>query len=62
MLTLVLEKCIGGADFDAKQFSGNINPAKYESSSLSWCIPVFQSVSLISDGRTSSQHPGVHER
>lgn len=56
MLTQVLERCIGGADFDAKRFS------KYESSSLSWCIPVFQSVSLMSDGRTSPQHLEVHER
>ncbi|XP_057778024.1 protein virilizer homolog isoform X2 [Salvia miltiorrhiza] len=56
MLTQVLERCIGGANFDVKQFSGNINLAKFEFSVLSWCIPVFQSVSLISDGRTSLQH------
>ncbi|KAH6806170.1 hypothetical protein C2S51_031001 [Perilla frutescens var. frutescens] len=62
MLTKVLERCIGDANFDAKQFSGSINIAKYEFSLLSWSIPVFQSVTLISDGRTSLQHPGVHER
>lgn len=62
MLTEVLERCIGGANFDVKQFPGNINLAKYEFPVLSWCIPVFQCLSLISDGRTSLQYPGVHER
>lgn len=62
MLTKVLESCIGGANFDVKQLSGNINVAKYEFSLLSWCIPVFHSISLINDGRTSLQHHGVHER
>lgn len=62
MLTEVLKMCIGSVNSDVKQFSMNINLAKYEFSVLSWCIPVFQSISLISDGHTSLQHPGVHER
>ncbi|XP_042045920.1 protein virilizer homolog isoform X2 [Salvia splendens] len=62
MLTEVLERCTGGANFDVKQFPGNINLAKYEFPVLSWCIPVFQCLLLISDGRTSLQYPGVHER
>lgn len=61
MLTKVLERCIGAANSDVKQFSGNINLAKYEFSLLSLSIPVFQCISLISDGRASLQHPGVHD-
>ncbi|KAI3472075.1 hypothetical protein Pfo_029111 [Paulownia fortunei] len=62
MLTKVLEMCIGAANSDVKQFHENINLAKYEFSLLSWSIPVFQSISLISDGRASVQLPGVHDR
>ncbi|KAK6147294.1 hypothetical protein DH2020_018206 [Rehmannia glutinosa] len=59
MLTKVLEKCIGAANSDVKQFHEN---AKFEFSLLSWSIPVFQSISLISDGQASVQHSGVHDR
>ncbi|KAK6131594.1 hypothetical protein DH2020_034608 [Rehmannia glutinosa] len=59
MLTKVLEKCIGAANSDVKQFHEN---AKYEFSLLIWSIPVFQSISLISDGQASVQHSGVHDR
>ncbi|KAK4414757.1 protein virilizer [Sesamum alatum] len=62
MLTEVLERCTGAANSDVKQFSENINLAKYESSLISWCIPVFRSISLISDDCASFQHPGVQDR
>ncbi|XP_011094238.1 uncharacterized protein LOC105173993 isoform X2 [Sesamum indicum] len=62
MLTKVLEKCTGAANSDVKQFSENINLAKYESSLISWSTPVFQSISLISDDSAFFQHPGVQYR
>lgn len=62
MLTKVLERCIEAAGSDMKQFSENINLGKYEFSLLSWSIPVFQSISLISDGRVPFQHHVVQDR
>ncbi|KAL7137266.1 hypothetical protein ABFS83_10G080600 [Erythranthe nasuta] len=53
MLAEVLERCIGAA---------NTNLPKYDFSLLSWSIPVFQSISLISDGRVSFQHSGGRDR
>ncbi|KAG8376803.1 hypothetical protein BUALT_Bualt09G0101900 [Buddleja alternifolia] len=62
MLMKVLERCIGAANSYVKQFPGNIVLPKDEFSLLSWSIPVFQSISLISDDRPSIQHPGVYGR
>ncbi|KAL8527003.1 hypothetical protein ACS0TY_016029 [Phlomoides rotata] len=62
MLINVLERCIGAANGDVKQFSENANLAKYEFSLISWCIPVFKCISLIGDDRASLQPPGVHDR
>ncbi|KAL0338697.1 UNVERIFIED_CONTAM: protein virilizer [Sesamum angustifolium] len=62
MLTKVLERCTGAVNSDVKQFSENINIAKYESSLISWSTPVFRSISLISDDSAFFQHPGVQYR
>ncbi|KAL6507772.1 hypothetical protein OROGR_023967 [Orobanche gracilis] len=56
MLRKVLEKCIEAANYDVKQFHEN---TKYDFSLLSWSIPVFQSIALMSDGRAFVKHPGA---
>ncbi|KAL2534543.1 embryo defective [Abeliophyllum distichum] len=62
MLSKVLERCIGATNSDVKQFPENRNVAKDEFSLLSWCVPVFKSISLISDSRASVQCAGANGR
>ncbi|CAA3021769.1 Hypothetical predicted protein [Olea europaea subsp. europaea] len=62
MLMKVLERCISAAKSDVKQFPENRNVAKDEFSLLSWCVPVFKSISLISDSRASVQYAGANGR
>ncbi|KAK4482102.1 hypothetical protein RD792_011543 [Penstemon davidsonii] len=62
MLTKLLERCIKTTNSDMKQFPENMSIAKYELSLLSWCVPLFKSISLISDDRASIQNPGLHDR
>ncbi|XP_009631269.1 protein virilizer homolog isoform X1 [Nicotiana tomentosiformis] len=56
MLMKVLEKCSAAASLDAKQ------SAQKGFSPLSWCVPVFKSIRLISECRASPQTPGIVER
>ncbi|CAN4087886.1 unnamed protein product [Withania somnifera] len=53
MLIKVLEMCLAAAssDTDQKGFSP-----------LSWCVPVFRSISLLSEGKASLRTPGIVER
>lgn len=62
MLMKVLERCISAAKSDVKQFPENRNVAKDEFFLLSWCVPVFKSISLISDSRASVQYAGANGR
>ncbi|KAL2463984.1 embryo defective [Forsythia ovata] len=62
MLTKVLERCIAATNSDVKQFPENRNVAKDEFYLLSWCVPVFKSISLISDARASVQCAGANGR
>ncbi|KAL3642732.1 hypothetical protein CASFOL_013547 [Castilleja foliolosa] len=59
MFKKVIDKCVEATNYDVKQFHENI---KYEFSLLTWSVPVFESISLISDGRASVKHPGVCDR
>nr|XP_016515605.1 PREDICTED: uncharacterized protein LOC107832302 [Nicotiana tabacum] len=56
MLMKVLEKFSAAASFDAKQ------SAQKGFSLLSWCVPVFKSIRLVSECRASPQTPGIVER
>lgn len=62
MLSQVLEICIGVTSSDANQFLESKILAKYGLSLLSWCIPVFKSISLVCDSRTPVQYPGMYDR
>lgn len=58
MLSQVLEICIGVTDADTDQYLGNKNfPFQ-----LSWCVPVFRSISLIYDSTTPVQYPDMYDR
>ncbi|GFQ01432.1 hypothetical protein PHJA_002287100 [Phtheirospermum japonicum] len=59
MLRKVIDKCIEAANYDVKQFHEN---TKYEFSLLTWSVPVFVSISMVSDGRASVKHPGARDR
>ncbi|CAA0831811.1 embryo defective 2016 [Striga hermonthica] len=59
MFKKVLQKCIEAANYDARLAQ---EYPKYEFSHLTWCVPVFQSISLINDGRASMKYPGAHDR
>ncbi|KAK4362634.1 hypothetical protein RND71_017875 [Anisodus tanguticus] len=56
MLIKVLEMCLAAASLDAKQL------AQRGFSLLSWCVPVFKSIPLLSDCKASLQTPGIVER
>lgn len=56
MLIKVLEMCLAAASSDAKQF------AQKGFSFLSWCVPVFKSIPLLSECTASLQTPGIVER
>ncbi|KAL1813356.1 hypothetical protein ACET3Z_023421 [Daucus carota] len=58
MLSQVLEICIDVTDLDATQYLGDKNFPFL----LSWCVPVFRSISLISDPTTPVQYPGMYDR
>ncbi|XP_075509532.1 LOW QUALITY PROTEIN: protein virilizer homolog [Primulina tabacum] len=62
MLTKVLDMCIEAANSVVKHSPETINVAKYGSSLLSCCIPVFKCISLICDGQTSVQHSSPRDR
>lgn len=58
MLTQVLERCFDSIDVDSKQIPDSKYPAKCGFTLLSWCVPVFKSVSLLCNARTPRQYPG----
>lgn len=58
MLSQVLEICISVTESDANQYLGNKDYPFH----LSWCVPVFRSISLISDPTTPVQYPGMYDR
>ncbi|XVE75858.1 hypothetical protein DITRI_Ditri12bG0125200 [Diplodiscus trichospermus] len=61
ILTSVLESCFNAADSDEKQISDCRDSAKYGLTVISWCIPVFESISLLCGSETFSQHNGRHD-
>lgn len=62
MLIKVLERCRAVADSEEKQFCDSRNIDKCGFSQLTWCIPVFKSLSLINDSRKSVQSLGIYDR
>lgn len=56
MLIKVLEMCLAAASSDAKQL------VQKGFSLLSWCVPAFKSIPLLSEGKASLQTPGIVER
>ncbi|XP_055825859.1 protein virilizer homolog isoform X2 [Solanum dulcamara] len=56
MLIKVLEMCLAVASSDAKQV------ALKGFSLISWCVPVFNSIPLLSECKASLQTPGIVER
>jgi hypothetical protein len=58
MLTQMLERGFDSIDLDAKQILDGKSSAKCGFSSLSWCTPVFKSISLLFNARTPWQYPG----
>ncbi|XWS66566.1 hypothetical protein CRYUN_Cryun05aG0210500 [Craigia yunnanensis] len=61
VLTRVLESCFDATDSDGRQISDCRDSAKYGFTLISWCIPVFQSISLLCSSRTFSQYNGRHD-
>ncbi|XP_022766948.1 uncharacterized protein LOC111311650 [Durio zibethinus] len=61
ILTRVLESCFDSIDSDGRQISDSRDYAKYGFALISWCIPVFQSLSLLCSSRTFSQYNGRHD-
>lgn len=55
MLIKALEMCLAAASSDAKQL------AQKGFSLISWCVPVFKSITLLSECKTR-QTPGIVER
>ncbi|XP_027174907.1 protein virilizer homolog [Coffea eugenioides] len=62
MFVKVLERCNVAATSDAKQFPEVRHVARNEFSWLAWCIPVFKSISLLCDCRTSLPRPVMLDR
>ncbi|KAL3536025.1 hypothetical protein ACH5RR_004486, partial [Cinchona calisaya] len=62
MFIKVLERCNAVATSHAKQFPGNRHIGKNGFSWLAWCIPVFKSISLICDWRTSWPRSVMRDR
>lgn len=62
MLSEVLQKCLDAANLDPKVFLENRNVSGKVTSVVSWCIPVFKSISLICDCRTHGQSISLPDR
>lgn len=58
MLIKVLQSCSGTVISDEKQLPESRNLSTRGFTQLSWCLPVFKSVLLIFDSRTSLHYPG----
>ena len=61
ILTRVLESSFDATDSEGRQISDCRDSAKYGFTLISWCIPVFQSTSLLCSSRTFSQYNGRHD-
>ncbi|XWS59372.1 hypothetical protein CRYUN_Cryun08bG0115900 [Craigia yunnanensis] len=60
ILTRVLESCFDATDSDGWQILDYRNSDKNGFTLISWCIPAFQSISLLGSSRTFSQCNGRH--
>ncbi|XP_059462211.1 protein virilizer homolog isoform X3 [Corylus avellana] len=58
ILIQMLERGFDSIDLDAKQILDGKSSAKCGFTSLSWCTPVFKSISLLCNARTARQYPG----
>lgn len=58
MLKQVLERGFDSVDLDTKQIPDAKSSAKCGFTPLTWCIPVFKSISLLCNVRTPLQYPG----
>ncbi|KAB1227153.1 hypothetical protein CJ030_MR1G027718 [Morella rubra] len=58
MLTQVLERVLDSIDLDVKQFPDTKYPANCGFTLVSWCIPVFKSISLLCNAQKPRQYPG----
>ncbi|XVF76085.1 hypothetical protein PTKIN_Ptkin13bG0237800 [Pterospermum kingtungense] len=61
ILTRLLESCFDATDSDARQISDCRDSAKYGFTLSSWCIPVFQSISLLCSSQTLSLYNERHD-
>ncbi|XP_021289040.1 uncharacterized protein LOC110420160 isoform X3 [Herrania umbratica] len=61
ILKRVLESCFVATGSDGKQISDCENSASCGFTLINWCIPVFQSISLLCSSRTFSQYNGRHD-
>jgi hypothetical protein len=58
ILIQMLERGFDSIDLDSKQILDGKSSAKCGFTSLSWCTPVFKSISLLCNARTPRQYPG----
>ncbi|GKV31944.1 hypothetical protein SLEP1_g40595 [Rubroshorea leprosula] len=61
MLIEVLERSFDATDSDGRQIPDSRYSAKFGFSFTSWCLPVFQSISLLCNSRAFLQYPGGHK-
>ncbi|VFQ87443.1 unnamed protein product [Cuscuta campestris] len=62
MLLEVLQKCLDAANSDPKVFLQNRAVSGKMTSTVSWCTPVFKSISIISDSQTHGHISSAPER
>ncbi|XP_015900411.3 protein virilizer homolog isoform X2 [Ziziphus jujuba] len=60
LLSTVLRQSLVAANSDGKHGGDDRNLSKFCFTTLSWCLPVFKSFSLLCDSRTSIQHTVRH--
>ncbi|OMO49780.1 Protein virilizer, partial [Corchorus capsularis] len=58
ILRRVLDSCIVAMDSDGGQISDYRNSSNFGFTMISWCIPVFQSISLLCNSRTMTPYNG----
>lgn len=61
MLIEVLERSFDATDSDGKQIPDSRHSAKFGFSFTSWCLPVFQSISLLCNSGVFLLYPGRYD-